>query len=120
MSQNSAERLKAYLAQLPPRAQALLIREFERALERGDDAAVATFVLAELRKIVRTDDQNVAPRVNDPQRQVFEPLEPYLAEAHAPVGPGQIRRSSLLPIWTWLACPGRSARGGAGLSRGRF
>jgi hypothetical protein len=106
MSQNSAERLKAYLAQLPPRAQALLIREFERALERGDDAAVATFVLAELRKIVRTDDQNVAPRVNDPQRQVFEPLEPYLAEAHAPVGPGQIRRSSLLPIWTWLAREG--------------
>ena len=106
MRQSSAERLKEYLARLPPRAQALLMREFERAIERGDDAAVATFVLDELRKIVRADDQNVAPRFNDPLRLVFRPLEPFLAETHAPVGPGQIRRSSLPPIWTWLARDG--------------
>ena len=45
MSQTSIERLRDYLAQLPPQAQALLMREFERALERGQDTAVATLVL---------------------------------------------------------------------------
>lgn len=106
MSQSSAERLKAYLAQLPPRAQALLMREFERALERGDDAAVASFVLGELRKIVRAGDPSDAPRFNDPQRLLFRPLEPFLSESQSAPGPGQIRRQSLSPIWTWLARDG--------------
>ena len=53
MSQTSIERLRDYLAQLPPQSQALLMREFERAVERGEDLAVANFVLGELRKIVR-------------------------------------------------------------------
>ena len=52
MSQTSTERLRDYLAQLPPQAQALLMREFERAIERGEDTAVATFVLEQLRKVV--------------------------------------------------------------------
>ena len=34
MSQSSIERLREYLGQLPPKAQALLMREFERAIER--------------------------------------------------------------------------------------
>ena len=37
MSQTSTERLRDYLAQLPPQSQALLMREFERSLERGED-----------------------------------------------------------------------------------
>jgi len=45
MGQTSTERLRDYLAQLPPKAQALLMREFERAIERGEDTVVATFVL---------------------------------------------------------------------------
>ena len=45
MSQTSTERLRDYLAQLPPQAQALLMREFERAIERGEDVVVANFVL---------------------------------------------------------------------------
>ena len=53
MSQTSIERLRDYLAQLPPQAQALLMREFERAIERGEDTTVATFVLEQLRKVVR-------------------------------------------------------------------
>ncbi len=106
MSQSLAERLNAYLAQLPPKAQALLIREFERALDRGEDAATATLVLGELRQIVRADDQIALPRFNVSQRLVFQPLEPFLAEAYTPVGPGQIRRNSLSPIWTWLARDG--------------
>ena len=106
MSPSSAERLKAYFAQLPPKAQALLIREFERALDCGEDVATASFALGELRQIIRADDQSALRRFNDPQRLVFQPLEPYLAEAYAPLGSGQIRRNSLLPIWTWLARDG--------------
>ena len=86
MSQTSTERLKAYLAQLPPQAQALLMREFERAIERGEDTTVANFVLDQLRKIVRGTDEEARPRIDDPARLLFRPLEPFLVEGNAPVG----------------------------------
>ncbi len=102
MGQTSTERLRDYLAQLPPQAQALLMREFERTIERGEDTAVATFVLGELRKVVRGSDEDTAPRTEDPARALFQPLEPFLIEGNASVRPGQIRRTSLLAIWQWL------------------
>jgi len=102
MSQTSNERLREYLAQLPPQSQALLMREFERAIERGEDAVVATFVLEELRKIVRGTDEPARPRTDDPARLLFRPLEPFLIEGNFPRRPGQIRRASLLPMWQWL------------------
>ncbi|WP_035699663.1 hypothetical protein [Bradyrhizobium genomosp. I (2014)] len=108
MSQTSIERLREYLAQLPPQAQALLMREFERALERGQDTAVATLVLEQLRKIVRKTEADEAPppRTDDLSRLLFQVLEPFLVEAGAPVRVGQIRRSSLQPIWQWLGRDG--------------
>jgi hypothetical protein len=102
MSQTSNERLREYLAQLPPQSQALLMREFERAIERGEDAVVATFVLEELRKIVRGTDEPTRPRTDDPARLLFRPLEPFLIEGNFPRRLGQIRRASLLPMWQWL------------------
>jgi hypothetical protein len=104
MSQTSTERLRDYLAQLPPNAQALLMREFERAIERGEDTTVATFVLEQLRKIVRgsEDEEEARPRTDDPARLLFRPLEPFLVESGFPVRPGQIRRASLVPVWQWL------------------
>ena len=102
MSQTSTERLRDYLAQLPPQAQALLMREFEGAIERGDDATVATFVLEQLRKVVRGTEDEVRPRTDDPARLLFRPLEPFLVESNFPVRPGQIRRASLVPVWQWL------------------
>ena len=108
MSQTSTERLRDYLAQLPPQAQALLMREFERAIERGEDTAVATFVLEQLRKVVRgtEEDEEARPRTDDPARLLFRPLEPFLVEGNFPVRPGQIRRASLLPVWQWLSRDG--------------
>jgi len=107
MGQRSTERLRDYLAQLPPQSQALLMRELERAVERGEDVAVANLVLEQLRKIVRADeDGDFEPRTDDPARLLFRPLEPFLAETNFPTRPGQIRRSSLLPIWQWLAREG--------------
>ena len=102
MSQTSTERLRDYLAQLPPQSQALLMREFERAIERGEDTTVASFVLEQLRKVVRGNDDEAQPRTNDPARLLFRPLEPFLVEANFPVRPGQVRRASLLPVWQWL------------------
>jgi hypothetical protein len=102
MSQTSNERLREYLAQLPPQSQALLMREFERAIERGQDAVVANFVLEELRKIVRGTDEPTRPRTDDPARLLFRPLEPFLVEGNFPRRPGQLRRASLLPMWQWL------------------
>jgi hypothetical protein len=102
MSQTSTERLRDYLAQLPPQAQALLMREFERAIERGEDAIVAGFVLEQLRKVVRGTEQEARPRTDDPARLLFRPLEPFLIEGKVPARPGQIRRASLPLIWEWL------------------
>jgi hypothetical protein len=101
MSQTSTERLRDYLVQLPPQSQALLMREFERAIERGEDATVATFVLEQLRKVVRGTDEEARPRTDDPARLLFRPLEPFLVESNS-VRPGQVRRASLVPIWQWL------------------
>ena len=83
MSQTSIERLREYLAQLPPQSQALLMREFERALERGQETAVATLVLEQLRKIVRKTEADEAPppRTDDLSRLLFQVLEPFLVEA---------------------------------------
>lgn len=103
MSQNSTESLKDYLAQLQPQAQALLMREYERAIERGEDAVIAELVLGQLRQIVRGGEEDVTPRTEDPARLLFRPLEPFLAEHNRAVRPGQIRRASLPPIWRWLA-----------------
>jgi hypothetical protein len=102
MGQTSNERLREYLAQLPPQSQALLMREFERAIERGEDAVVANFVLEELRKIVRGTDEPSRARTEDPARLLFRPLEPFLIEGNFPRRPGQIRRASLSPVWQWV------------------
>ena len=107
MSQRLIERLRDYLAQLPPQSQALLMREFERAVERGEDINVATLVLEQLRKIVRrAEEEEMQPRGDDPARLLFHPLEPFLAEGNFPIRPGQIRRASLMPIWQWLGREG--------------
>lgn len=105
MDQTSIERLKDYLAQLPPKSQALLMREFERAVERGEDAAVANLVLGELRRIgPRSSDGE--QRGEDPARHLFRPLEPFLVEDSVAPRAGQIRRDSLMPVWQWLTREG--------------
>jgi hypothetical protein len=107
----SLERLKDYLAQLPPRSQALLMRAFESSLERGEDTAVATFVLGELRKIVRNSD-DPPPRTDDPARLLFRPLEPFLADGTTAMRPGQIHRTSLPAVWQWLCREGATEQAG--------
>src|SRR5271154_4566630 len=106
MGKTSTERLRNYLAQLSPQSQALLMREFERAIERGEETTIATFVLEQLRKIARGADDEARPRTDNPTRLLFRPLEPFLIESNSSSRPGQIRRASLLPVWQWLAREG--------------
>ncbi|HWZ38607.1 MAG TPA: hypothetical protein VNY08_09935 [Bradyrhizobium sp.] len=113
MGQESIERLRMYLGQLPPQSQALLMREFERAIERGQDVAVATLVLQQLRMVVRAPDEQATEtdtpppaRTEDVARILFQPLEPFLVDGNVPMRPGQIRRSSLTPVWQWLTRDG--------------
>ncbi|HLZ04706.1 MAG TPA: hypothetical protein VKR55_21480 [Bradyrhizobium sp.] len=112
MDQTSIERLREYLGQLPPRSQALLMREFERAIERGQDTAVAALVLGQLRKVVRRieDDAPSPPRSEDVARYLFQPIEPFLVDNNVPMRPGQIRRTSLQPLWQWLMRTGAPAQ----------
>ena len=119
MSQTSIERLRDYLAQLPPQSQALLMREFERALERGEDTSVATFVLEQLRWVVRVPEsaapkpevdaedreEGVRQRSGEAARLLYRPLDPFLVGSSS-TRPGQVRRSSLLSVWQWLARDG--------------
>ena len=121
MGQTSTERLREYLTQLSPQSQALLMREFERAVDRGENATVATFVLEQLRKIVRGTDDDARPRTDNPTRLLFRPLEPFLIESNVVSRPGQIRRASLLPVWQWLVregAPDLAREFEAALSRG--
>lgn len=121
MSQTPTERLRDYLARLSPGSQALLMREFERAIERGEDASVANLVLEQLRKIVRGSNDDARPRTDNPARILFHSLEPFLIDGNAAPRPGQIRRSSLLPVWQWLAREATPALAGefeAALARG--
>lgn len=112
MGQTSTERLREYLGQLPPQSQALLMREFERAIERGQDTAVATLVLEQLRRVVRgsADETPPQPRREDAGRYLFQPVEPFLVDGNVPMRPGQIRRASLLPVWQWLMRAGAPAQ----------
>ena len=109
MGQSSTEKLREFLGQLPPKSQALLIREFERAIERGDDPTVPNFVLGELRKIVRQDSENATPRSKDPARLLFAMLDPFLVDSSPKTSPGQIRRTSLAQVWQWLSREGLPA-----------
>lgn len=102
MNKTSIDRLRDYLAQLPQPSQMLLLREYERAIERGEDVKVAHFVLDILRGVMRGHEDAVRPRVEDPTRLVFKSLEPFLVDGVQAIRPGQIRRPSLLPVWQWL------------------
>src|SRR5437762_13016963 len=107
MSQTSTERLREYLAQLPPQSQALLMREFERAVERGEDVTVANFVLARWRKVVRGAEEDVHTSTDERVRRLFRRLERFLVDGNAAARAGEMRPASVLPLWRWLL------RGGA-------
>jgi hypothetical protein len=99
----SIERLQGYLRSLTPGARASFISELERSLLRGENPAGAETLLAELRRSVRAGNAK-SPRVGEPVRLFFLPLEPFLVD-DAPDRKhlGRIARSTLEPLWLWLS-----------------
>ena len=96
------ERLRQYLRQLSPGARALLIAELERALLRGEEVPGGDFVLQEVRRAVR-EFGVPAPRIGNPARLFFRPIEPFLVDdTAAHKHQGRIARVSLEPIWAWI------------------
>jgi hypothetical protein len=96
------ERLRQYLRQLSPEARALLIAELERAFLTGADIPGGDLVLQEVRRAVR-DAGAPAPRIGNPAREFFRPLEPFLIDdTTALKHQGRIARGSLEPVWAWI------------------
>ena len=97
------EQLRQYLRELPPGARALLIAELERAVLRGEEIPGGDMLLQEVRAAVRESGER-APRIGNPARLFFHPVEPFLTDA-APMRktPGRMARTALEPIWTWIA-----------------
>jgi hypothetical protein len=112
MSQTSIERLRDYLAQLPPQSLALLMREFERAVEKGEDTKVANLVLEQLRKIVRQaeEDDDARRRSDDPARLLFRPAVSRREQFPGPARPDPPR---LAAVGVAMAQPRQRAPAGA-------
>jgi hypothetical protein len=97
------ERLREFLRQLPSGARTLLISELERAVLRGDEIPGGDMLLQEVRAAVR-DSGERSPRIGNPARTFFRPVEPFLADASPERKlPGRISRSALEPMWNWIA-----------------
>ena len=98
-----AERLRDYLNELTPEAQAMLVGELERGLLHAEDIPGAELVLRELRRTMREADQP-RQRIGNPARLFFHPFEPFLVDEGPDHGHRwRIARASLLPMWTWIA-----------------
>src|SRR5438477_12106339 len=96
------ERLREYLRELKAEARALLAAELERALARGEGPPGALLILEALGSDTRREGRKL-PRVGNPQRLFFAPLEPFLVDdAPERKHRGRIPRACLDPIWTFV------------------
>jgi hypothetical protein len=97
------DRLRDYLRELNPEARALLMAELERGRLRGDELPALGLILQELRGAASLK-RALPPRIGDPQRLFFAPFEPFLVDDRSGhKRPGRIPRTSLEPIWRFLA-----------------
>jgi hypothetical protein len=97
-----AERLQAYLRELKPEAQTLLVTELERGALGGAGVPGADLILQALRPVLRASHRP-APRIGTPARLFYQPLEPFLVDVGAPRAlPGRMERAALQPLWEWL------------------
>ena len=102
------------------------MREFERAIERGQDTAVATFVLEQLRKIVRKHRGRTKRRRRAPTIRrgcCSGRWSRSWSTAMSRSGRARSAAPRCTPIWQWLVrdgAPGqaRRIRGGAGAHAG--
>jgi len=97
------DRLRDYLRELKPEARALLMAELERGRLRDQELPAIGLILRELREAA-PHERALPPRIGDPQRLLFAPLEPFLIDDRSGrKRPGRIARMSLDPIWRWIS-----------------
>jgi hypothetical protein len=102
MADAAKEQLRDYLRELKPAARSLLATELERAQLRGESPPGASLILETLREAARREGQRL-PRVGNPQRLFFAPIEPFIVDdAPERQHRGRIARACLDPIWTWI------------------
>jgi hypothetical protein len=97
------DKLRQYLRELPSGARTLLIAELERAVLRGDEIPGGDMLLQEVRAAVRESGERM-PRIGNPARLFFRPIEPFLTDVAADrKTPGRIPRAALELVWTWIS-----------------
>jgi hypothetical protein len=98
----AVERLRDYLRTLKPEARAMLVAELERGILRGEESAGNEFILQELRRTGRVEEQQDV-RMGAAAGMFFAPLEPFLIDDAADhKRAGRLARVSLEPIWGWI------------------
>jgi len=96
------ERLRSYLNDLTPEAQAMLVGELERALLHAEEFPGTDLVMRELRRAIREFDKPLG-RISNPARLFFQPFEPFLVDEGADHRHRcRVARVSLLPFWNWI------------------
>jgi len=102
MADAAKEQLRDYLRELKPAARSLLATELERAHLRGESPPGASLILEALSEAARREGHRL-PRVGNPQRLFFAPIEPFIVDdAPERQHRGRIARACLDPIWTWI------------------
>ena len=97
--QHAPERLRRYLEDLKPEAQASLLADLEAGTLRADQLPEAELILAELRRM-RTGPQEPP----SPDQLFFAPIAAFVIDDNpARKHPGRIARGSLQRIWQWIA-----------------
>lgn len=97
------DRVRAYLAQLPPPARRHLLAEIERLQAHGESIPGADMIVAELRAEFRATSGTHYSQGN-PTRYFYQPLELLLVDrASERANAGQISRESLASLWEWIS-----------------
>jgi hypothetical protein len=119
MDGRTAEKLRGFLRELPPRARAMLLAELERG---GDAVPGSDIIIRELRATERSfepaptpplapaaEPEPVAPAAalsdldSYPARMFFTFLEPFFVDdAPEQVHHGRLARAAAGPIWEWI------------------
>jgi len=119
MDGRTAEKLRGFLRELPPRARAMLLAELERG---GDAVPGSEIIIRELRNAERSFEEAPAPppapvaepvppppvaELSDldsyPARMFFTFLEPFFVDdAPDQVHHGRLARAAAGPIWEWI------------------
>jgi hypothetical protein len=112
----TAEKLRGYLRELPPRARAMLLAALERGELRGAPMPGSDIIMRELRNAERPDDAPTASAEpppapagapsdldGQPARMFFAFLEPFFVDdAPEYVHLGRLGRSAAGPVWEWI------------------